>query len=1355
MACIITYDNKKYTQPEFNEYFKSHFFEFAGDFIGSKQDIEGFKEFIKLPILKSEGEQEMQGKLSKDNVRVGDLLLNESIALRVVALNENDLTTEDGQTIPYDADFNVFRITPNEISESESIEDVSINEHESELSENKPEDLEEENLDNTVLEVEEKDLDWWRKIYLAYNEMKKELANTSQNISGKILYNDASSHAKSVEKLHEDNLTDTPMLKAIKQAASIALYVSNLKYNLLTKGEVSVDESAQTNVLNSPLLGLAKKIKEAYKGDTSTWTNEEHIKYNKMAEYINTYVEKHSADLKNLKLIIRQSKNQTNDINDYLRSIGQAGNFETTLEEMQTVIDAMEEIQFIMKSSSHFPSVLMINNRKEIAKKIASDNEQITRANNKIETQIAQKEARKLKKPEEAEQLDEDIAKLRESIKPLKNLDNINEIQNSLMNGNDNGFLKAVTGSIHDLGDTAMSLLANRVQEAWQKMQNSLAPIGKTMTDAWNDFIKDKGMIFSDDVMKNFTEIIEYTDMQGVNRVEKHFISDRDLVAYYADYHETANKIKALFDEIAENKKEVSTKPVANQEEHDQQMAMNEAIYAKNRKLYKKIKEIQEKFTEKQVFDSNIINIDEEGNIIPEGENGIKNFLQRTYQAYMKADPNQGFRLFSHYLTSNFDIANMQYENKSWRNNSEDSYIKHLIDKNFPDTLVKKYNSKLLKPKSTSYPSTKIANLSADEKKLFDVVTSIYYESQRNLPSYSRPGTRVPSVAKEWMQKNMKDKFAIGKILTEEFGDHFSDETSDNNSKRIPIYYSGNSMKANEISDNYVSTVLMFAKQAAAYRTKADNLYLAKEMHHTLQKSKKQDNKGNVMVNKALAKLGITEGIPEDMDWRNWFLEKWIDQVFYGKSNQPINIKGVRVDKILDKLMGFSAFGTLGGVKVVNFFTNISMANVSNLMNTLGYFEGSTLEKLYSASQYAKAVVTSGRVMFDMLLDHSKQTEYSSSVFAELMDELEPLQGEYFDKFGNQLNRNFLGKAFSTTTWFAPMHLGEVQPQISAMIAMLENIPVTLLDGKKTTLWKALTMTNDLSKNWENIENWRTIKEDVLSKKKIKLEEINRKLHGNYKSMGGINKPIMRQFVFGRMLESYRKWIVPGVLFRYKEDDFSINRSERSEGKYRTLFNYILTDAKWMWEGIEGKNITPLEVLFPNENNIDKLREYFSDEQLVNIRQAVMEQAFITLTSIIAVVLYALGKGGDDDNYALMTAAAISMRLSRDFNFFQILNVDSPFSAELLLNEKPDDLGLRVPITSGLSDALRIAKNPFPMMRTLDQFNALFEILTGNPSATYVKGKNKDRLKLTVATEKLLGFHIGTDGKIILDPITK
>lgn len=45
MACIITYENKKYTQKEFEKYFKNNFNEFVNEFLS--QDVEGFKEFVR------------------------------------------------------------------------------------------------------------------------------------------------------------------------------------------------------------------------------------------------------------------------------------------------------------------------------------------------------------------------------------------------------------------------------------------------------------------------------------------------------------------------------------------------------------------------------------------------------------------------------------------------------------------------------------------------------------------------------------------------------------------------------------------------------------------------------------------------------------------------------------------------------------------------------------------------------------------------------------------------------------------------------------------------------------------------------------------------------------------------------------------------------------------------------------------------------------------------------------------------------------------------------------------------------------------------------------------------------------
>ena len=44
MACIITYKNNKYSQQEFEKYFKNNFNEFVNEFLS--QDIKGFKEYV-------------------------------------------------------------------------------------------------------------------------------------------------------------------------------------------------------------------------------------------------------------------------------------------------------------------------------------------------------------------------------------------------------------------------------------------------------------------------------------------------------------------------------------------------------------------------------------------------------------------------------------------------------------------------------------------------------------------------------------------------------------------------------------------------------------------------------------------------------------------------------------------------------------------------------------------------------------------------------------------------------------------------------------------------------------------------------------------------------------------------------------------------------------------------------------------------------------------------------------------------------------------------------------------------------------------------------------------------------------
>lgn len=64
MACIITYKNNKYSQQEFEKYFKNNFNEFVNEFLS--QDTEGFKEFVSDKNNTSKENNTIVGKIDID-----------------------------------------------------------------------------------------------------------------------------------------------------------------------------------------------------------------------------------------------------------------------------------------------------------------------------------------------------------------------------------------------------------------------------------------------------------------------------------------------------------------------------------------------------------------------------------------------------------------------------------------------------------------------------------------------------------------------------------------------------------------------------------------------------------------------------------------------------------------------------------------------------------------------------------------------------------------------------------------------------------------------------------------------------------------------------------------------------------------------------------------------------------------------------------------------------------------------------------------------------------------------------------------------------------------------------------------
>lgn len=91
MACIITYKNNKYSQQEFEKYFKNNFNEFVNEFLS--QDIEGFKEFIKNQEVKTKesSEQDSINEMKQHVLDNFDYYFGERYRFDIMTMNDKKI----------------------------------------------------------------------------------------------------------------------------------------------------------------------------------------------------------------------------------------------------------------------------------------------------------------------------------------------------------------------------------------------------------------------------------------------------------------------------------------------------------------------------------------------------------------------------------------------------------------------------------------------------------------------------------------------------------------------------------------------------------------------------------------------------------------------------------------------------------------------------------------------------------------------------------------------------------------------------------------------------------------------------------------------------------------------------------------------------------------------------------------------------------------------------------------------------------------------------------------------------------------------------------------------------------------
>lgn len=214
----------------------------------------------------------------------------------------------------------------------------------------------------------------------------------------------------------------------------------------------------------------------------------------------------------------------------------------------------------------------------------------------------------------------------------------------------------------------------------------------------------------------------------------------------------------------------------------------------------------------------------------------------------------------------------------------------------------------------------------------------------------------------------------------------------------------------------------------------------------------------------------------------------------------------------------------------------------------------------------------------------------------------------------------------------------------------------------------------------------------MFSKKKtdfiLKQNFINKRLHGIYND---VDKNAMQQYALGRAVMLFRRFVIPGFNRRFETMRYNQEGQVITEGNYRTLFRYLISDLKTL------------------KFNTIKEWKNLPTRDKANIIRSLTEVVYAIGLSILGAFLANLAHD-DEENYALNMAA---------------YNVNRLYS-ELLFYSNPGEF-------------LKILKSPSAAVNTIDRTMTAL-----NPIAWFDEietGKNAGSVRGAVALEKLVPIY--------------
>jgi len=307
------------------------------------------------------------------------------------------------------------------------------------------------------------------------------------------------------------------------------------------------------------------------------------------------------------------------------------------------------------------------------------ENQQIQLEINRLEEQILQLE-KELTETIDTAPIEKEIKDRKTKIEALQKsfkndieLDLVQEIED----GGNFGAFSAIFQSIGELGDKALSLLRDKMEDALKAMQKSLIPAVEEISKAWEEFTGGSvNMNFDNQkTFENFVEKVSRLDKNGNVEESLYFISEIDRNKYEEDKEVFKKKHKPLNDKLSEVFKKIK-------ETSDK--AVKAKLQLEKDLIYEKINALVDEFVAKHDKMDNA---------------SLTKYLNEKKQLYIDTmGDKQGKFLFKRYLAENFSLSRMRIlYNKKLSNEQFQEIILRNLD-NFQ--FVYKPDSKLLKPYS-------------------------------------------------------------------------------------------------------------------------------------------------------------------------------------------------------------------------------------------------------------------------------------------------------------------------------------------------------------------------------------------------------------------------------------------------------------------------------------------------------------------------------------------------------------------------------------------------------------------------------------------------------------------------------